>query len=74
MDNLSEWAEIDGLPEPQSASLTEADHLGCRYIAGEPTPLHSGMFCCAPTLPGESWCERHRERVWHRVARRQVAS
>jgi hypothetical protein len=66
-------AALDALPDPQPG-LTEADLQGCRFVAGEPTPLRRGMFCCAKTLPGESWCARHRRIVWQRPARRAVAS
>ena len=46
------------------AGLSEADFRGCRWIEGNPTPLRPGMFCCAPTLSGGSWCARHRKIVW----------
>ena len=72
--SMSEWAEIDAMPEPQPAVMTDADHTGCRYIAGEPTPLRRGMFYCDKTLPGESWCARHRRVVWQRTARRRAAA
>jgi hypothetical protein len=61
-------------PEPAEppAGLTEADARGCRWIEGEATPLRSGMFCCAPTRPGSSWCSTHRQIVWsdRRASRR----
>jgi hypothetical protein len=42
-------------PEPPEqattpAGLREADFRGCRWIAGEATPLRPGMFCCATRL------------------------
>jgi hypothetical protein len=40
-------------------ALTEADFRGCRWIEGEPIPLHSGMFCGLPVAPGTSWCAMH---------------
>jgi hypothetical protein len=46
------------------AELREADFRGCRWIAGEPTPLHHGMYCCEPTAPNSAWCARHRGIVW----------
>ena len=70
---MTEWSEIDALPEAQPASLTEADFQGCRWIEGEPSPLRSSMFCCAKTLPGESWCARHRAVVWRRVPAKSAA-
>jgi hypothetical protein len=57
--------------------LTDADFQGCRWIAGEPSPLKPGMFCCAPTLrPGGSWCAKHRKIVWayRRGSRRPEAA
>jgi hypothetical protein len=48
-------------PQP---GLSEADYRGCRWIEGKPTPLRPGMFCCAPTLLGGSWCAKHRKIVW----------
>lgn len=56
------------LPEP-TAGLSEADARGCRWIEGEPPPLHVGMFCCRLTLPGESWCSRHRAICYRRADR-----
>jgi hypothetical protein len=50
--------------EPATTPLGDADFRGCRWIAGETTPLRHGMFCCAPTAPGGSWCSRHRKIVW----------
>jgi hypothetical protein len=44
--------------------LQEADFRGCRFINGPSTPLRPGMFCCAPTAPGSSWCPLHRRIVW----------
>jgi hypothetical protein len=66
---------LDDLPDPP-AGLSEADHLGCRWVEGEPKPLRRGMFCCAPTLPGESCCAKHRKIVWayRRAARRPEAA
>jgi hypothetical protein len=46
------------------AELREADFRGCRWIAGEATPLRAGMFCGAPTEPGSAWCPAHRKIVW----------
>jgi hypothetical protein len=58
------------------AELREADFRGCRWIEGKPTPLHPGMFCCAPTLSGGSWCAKHRKIVWayRRTSRRPEAA
>jgi hypothetical protein len=56
-------ARLDALPDPLSA-LSEADYRGCRWVEDEPTPLRPGMFCCAATVSGGSWCERHRKIVW----------
>jgi hypothetical protein len=60
-------------PQP---GLSEADYRGCRWIEGKPTPLRPGMFCCAPTLPGGSWCAKHRKIVWtyRRTSRRPEAA
>jgi hypothetical protein len=55
---------MTGLTEPREQGLREADFRGCRWIEGKPTPLHPGMFCCAPTLSGGSWCAKHRKIVW----------
>jgi hypothetical protein len=46
------------------AGLTEADARGCRWIEGEALPLRPGLFCCAPTAQGSSYCQAHRERAW----------
>ena len=35
-------------------TLTDADFRGCRWIEGDPSPLHPGMFCGFPVPPGES--------------------
>jgi hypothetical protein len=56
------------------AGLREADFQGCRWIEGPPTPLRSGMFCCAPTAPGSSWCPRHRQIVWAAHRRRTLVT
>jgi hypothetical protein len=60
-------------PQP---GLSEADYRGCRWIEGKPTPLRPGMFCCAPTLSGGSWCAKHRKIVWayRRTSRRPEAA
>jgi hypothetical protein len=55
------WQEIDSWPEPDpQPCLTDRDFRGCRHIAGEASPLRSGMYCCKPTagvtLP---WCAEH---------------
>jgi hypothetical protein len=56
---------VSGNNEPR---LTDDDFVGCRYIAGEPVPLHPGMFCCRPLASkpdasGQyvktSWCSDH---------------
>ena len=61
----AEDRDLDLLPEPKAADLTEADFRGCRWIAGEPTPIRPSMFCgCPVSEPGGSWCSAHRERVW----------
>jgi hypothetical protein len=41
-------------------TLTDLDFCGCRWIEGDPSPLHPGMFCGSPVRSGESWCEKHR--------------
>jgi hypothetical protein len=57
--------------ETLHGELTDADLRGCRFIGGEPTPLHRGMFCCAtPSEPGGAWCSRHRKIVWRLTPRR----
>lgn len=63
------WREIDEGPDPEPAGLSDADCRGCRFIAGEPLPIRSGMYCGRPVCePGGSWCSRHRGLVW-RAAR-----
>ena len=44
----------------RDGALTDADFRGCRWIEGDPSPLHPGMFCGFPVPSGESWCEKHR--------------
>jgi hypothetical protein len=63
-----EPAELAPSPERATAAtaparLSEADTRGCRWIEGPALPLRHGMYCCAPTLPGSSWCDRHRKIV-----------
>jgi hypothetical protein len=47
-----------------NSALTDADFLGCRWIEGDPAPLHRGMFCGLPVTEGESWCAEHRDVVF----------
>jgi hypothetical protein len=60
-------------PATASAELREADFRGCRFIAGEATPLRPGLFCGSPTLRGSSWCQRHHGVVWRSAPRRSTA-
>jgi hypothetical protein len=56
-------------------ALSEADFRGCRFIAGDPSPIRSGLWCCQPTAPGSSYCPRHRAIAWnYRRGRRRPAS
>jgi hypothetical protein len=53
--------------------LSDADFRGCRWIEGEPKPLHRGMFCGRHAPAGESWCAFHRALVfWNGDARADV--
>jgi hypothetical protein len=58
--------------EPAPAELMEADMRGCRFIAGEATPLRTGMFCGAPTAPGSAWCRAHHGVVWRATTRQRA--
>jgi hypothetical protein len=44
----------------RNGTLTDADFRGCRWIEGDPSSLHRGMFCGLPVASGESWCAEHR--------------
>jgi hypothetical protein len=69
-----DWAAIDELPEPKPHQrLRAADMVGCRFIAGEPTPAVRGMFCCQPTLPDSPYCALHRAICYQRVAPKRAA-
>lgn len=57
--------------------LRDRDFVGCRFIEGEPTPLRPGMFCCAPTVEGASYCAHHFALSYYRVtddARRTLSA
>jgi hypothetical protein len=58
------------MSELEPTALTDADARGCRWISGEPSPVRAGMWCCAPTAPGSSYCQAHRERAWTGSRRR----
>ena len=62
-------AYLDDLPKPQPG-LSETDLKGCRRIAGNPVPLHPGLFCGRPTAPGSSWCPEHHRVAFGRAGRR----
>jgi hypothetical protein len=64
--------ELELADTPTRSELSEADFRECRWISGEPLPLRSGMFCCAPTRPGSSWCERHHGVVWRATTRQRA--
>jgi hypothetical protein len=66
-------ASLDELPDPQPV-LSEEDYRGCRWIAGEPTPIRSGIFCCRPTRAGSCWCPEHYRIAFGRAARRREAA
>jgi hypothetical protein len=71
---MTDWSEIDALPLPEpQPELTDADATGCRYIAGDPRPPRSGMFCGAKTIAGESWCARHRAICYRQVPAKRAA-
>lgn len=61
-----------GIVEHTETSPALPDDIfdGCRYIAGEPTPIRPGMYCGAPTPLGSAWCEHHRSIVYHWVETR----
>jgi hypothetical protein len=69
-------AEMTTNPEPATspAEQRQADFQGW-WIDGPATPLKQGMFCCARTVSGGSWCEWHRKIVWanRRTSRRPEA-
>jgi hypothetical protein len=67
--------DLDRLPQPKAADLSEADLRGCRWVENDPLPLRAGMFCCrSVSEPGGSWCLGHRERVWRLAKRRGSAA
>ena len=45
--------------------LGDVDRDGCRFATGAHERLH--LFCNAPSIPGQSWCEEHRARVFDRA-------
>jgi len=57
-------------PSPRS-ELTEADARGCRWITSDDTTPRPGLWCCAATAPGSSYCPRHRAIVWTASRRRR---
>jgi hypothetical protein len=54
----------------EPSALTEADTRGCRWITSDDTTPRPGLWCCAPTVPGSSYCQAHRDRAWTASRRR----
>lgn len=52
-------------PRPWS-ERRQGDSGGCRYILdnGQGIRDPNWRYCCAPVLPGTSWCAEHRSRVF----------
>ena len=43
---------------------------GCRFIECDPLEIRtrgSEIYCNKPVVPGSSWCEEHRDRIYVKV-------